>query len=81
VGEENGGQAKEMRIQITLEDKGNGQVKVVFNPSLADMVKRAMGGELSPAQQYAVVMADAVHKASQKLDKYDPKRIITPGEL
>lgn len=70
-----------MKIQIILEDKGSGHVKVVFTPSLADMVRGAIGQELSPAQQYAMVMADAVKKASENLDKYDPKRIIMPGEL
>ena len=70
-----------MKIQINLEDKGNGQVRVSYSPSLADMVRKSMGSELSPAQQYAMVMADAVHKASQKLDKYDPKRIITPAQF
>jgi len=70
-----------MKIQILLEDKGSGHVKVTFSPSLADMVRRAVGSELSPAQQYAMVMADAVKKASENLDKYDPKRIITPGEI
>ena len=70
-----------MKIQITLEDKGNGQVRVVFRPALADMVQGAIGSELSPAQQYAMVMASAVNEASKKLDKYDPKRIITPDEM
>lgn len=72
------------KIQIILEDKGNGQVKVQFSPALADMVRKAFESknkELSPAQQYAMVMANAVREASKKLDKYDPKRIITPGEF
>lgn len=72
------------RIRITLEDKGSGHVKVTFDPSLADMVRGAFNGkqnEFTPAQNYAMVMASAVKDASKKLDKYDPKRIITPGEL
>ena len=70
-----------MKIQITLEDRPNGQVKVVFSPSLADMVRGAMGSKregLSPAQSYAMVMANAVKEASKKLDNFDEKRIITP---
>lgn len=70
------------KIQIILEDKGSGSVKVTFNPALADMVRGAFGTkskELSPAQQYAMVMASAVKEASKKLDKYDPSRIIKPG--
>jgi len=72
-----------MKVQITLEDKGNG-VMVKYNPPLADMVRRAHlanKASLSPAENYAVVMADAVRKFSQHLDKYDPKKVITPGEL
>ena len=79
MGEEDGGKAKEMRIQIILEDKGSGHVKVTFSPSLADMVQRAIGSELSPAQQYAMVMASAVKEASDKLSKYDPNRIVPEG--
>ena len=67
-----------MRIQITLEDKGNG-VKVTFKPSLADMVRDSINSrsrELSPAQQYAMTMASAVKEASKKLDNYDPSKEI-----
>ena len=52
-----------MKISITLEDKGNGHVAVVFKPSLADMVKQAMNSKMegmSPAQSYAMVMANVV---------------------
>ena len=71
-----------MKIQITLEDKGSGNVAIIFKPALADMVREAMGkGGLSPAQQYAMVMADAVKEVSKHLDNYDPKRIVRPGDL
>ena len=67
-----------MKVVITLEDKGSG-VQVKFDPPLADMVRRAQlanKGGLSPAQNYAVVMADAVRKFSQHLDKYEPNKRI-----
>jgi cytochrome c-type biogenesis protein CcmE len=69
-------EAKEMKVQITLEDKGSG-VQVKFDPPLADMVRRATlanKGGLSPAQNYAVVMADAVRQFSKHLDEYDPNK-------
>jgi len=73
-----------MKIQIILEDKGNGNVSVVFRPALADMVRQAMNSKaegLSPAQSYAMVMASAVKEASKNLDKYDSKRIVNPNDL
>lgn len=72
-----------MRIQIIIEDRGDNHVKVTYSPALADIVARALSEhrELLPVEKYCMVMADAVAKASQNLNKYDPKKIITPGGL
>ena len=71
-----------MKIQIILEDRPNGSVGVKFTPSLADIVNRARlsnSSGLTPAGNYACVMASAVHEASKKLDNYDPNKDETLG--
>lgn len=73
-----------MQIKITLQDRSNGQVRVIFEPSLASIIQSRIkwkDKEMSPAENYAFVMANAVKDASKKLDDYDPNRIITPGEF
>lgn len=73
-----------MKITIRIQDMNNGSVRVVFEPSLEQMVRdrtRRKDPEMSPAEAYAFVMADAVKNASRNLDNYDPKRIIRPGEI
>ena len=73
-----------MKIQIIIEDKPNGTVSVRFTPPLADIVNRARlsnSSGLTPAGNYACVMASAVREASQKLDRYNPKNEKKLGEL
>ena len=71
------------KITITLEDRNDGRVKVVVNPSLEKIVKSHVKRKtfFTPAEAYTLKAMQAVHEASKKLDKLDESPIIKPTML
>ena len=70
-----------MKIQITIEDRDSG-VRVTFNPPIEPLKEKIrLKIDLAPVEFYAAAIASSILSISDKLNSYDEKRIITPGEL
>lgn len=58
-----------MKITLTLQDKPDGGVEVISNPSFETMAQMINSGhDISSAQAYALTAINAIKKASKNQD-------------
>ena len=64
------------KVIIEFEDKFNGGVKVVCNPTFEEIMKKQESGEImSSAEAYAIFALNQVRSEAKKVD---PTRILIP---
>lgn len=55
-----------MKINITVEDKINGNVRIAFDPPASMIMKKGKWEELTPAEGYALFIAAKCTELSKK---------------
>ena len=72
------------KITIVIEDRKDGMVKIVCHPKLEQIIAEKMKGgkkDFTPAEAYTFKAMQACHEASKRLDKFQGKAIVKPGEI